>query len=61
MNGPISGSYEFIKDEANDLLEELQCPPNYIAKMLKSIARDFERKEKENKYQEQESQKQHCS
>ena len=49
MNGPISGSYEFIKDEANDLLEELQCPPDYIAKMLKSIARDFERKEKENK------------
>ena len=46
MNGVISSSYEFIKDEANDLLEELQCPPDYIADMLKSIARDFESKEK---------------
>ena len=45
MNGPISSSYEFIKDEANDLLEELQCPPGYIAAMLKSIARDFEGKD----------------
>ena len=39
---------EFIKDEANDLLEELQCSPDYIAGILKSIASDFESKEKKD-------------
>tara|TARA_Y100001968_G_scaffold324397_1_gene363635 strand:+ start:510 stop:683 length:174 start_codon:yes stop_codon:yes gene_type:complete len=42
INGVISSSCEFIKGEANDLLEELQCPPDYIAVILKSIASDFE-------------------
>ena len=46
MNGVISSSCEFIKNEANDLLEELQCPPDYIAGILKSIASDFETNEK---------------
>ena len=48
INGVISSSYEFIKDEATDLLEELQCPPDYIAGILKSIARDFEIEEKKD-------------
>ena len=37
INELISRSCEFIKDEANDLLEELQCPPDYIAGTFKSI------------------------
>ena len=48
INGVISSSCEFIKDEANDLLEELHCPPDYIAGILKSIASDFESKEKKD-------------
>tara|TARA_Y100001968_G_scaffold273911_1_gene266769 strand:+ start:190 stop:357 length:168 start_codon:yes stop_codon:yes gene_type:complete len=44
MNGVISSSCEFIRDEANDLLDELQCPPEYIAMILKSIASDFDSK-----------------
>ena len=48
INGVISSSCEFIKDEANDLLEELQCPPYFIAGILKSIANDFETKEKKD-------------
>ena len=48
INGVISSSCEFIKDEANDLLEELQCPPDYIDGILKSIASDFEIKEKKD-------------
>ena len=48
INGVISSSCEFIKDEANDLLEELRCPPDYIAGILKSIASDFESKEKKD-------------
>ena len=43
-----SSSSEFIKDEANDLLQELQCPPDYIAGILKSIADDFVIKEKKD-------------
>tara|TARA_Y100001968_G_C18738780_1_gene427938 strand:- start:257 stop:376 length:120 start_codon:yes stop_codon:yes gene_type:complete len=27
INGIVSSSCEFIKDEANELLEELQCLP----------------------------------
>ena len=37
----ISSSYEFIKDEASDLIEELQFPPDYMAGILKSIHIDF--------------------
>ena len=48
LNGVISSSCEFIKDETNDLLEELQCPPEYIAGTLKSISSDFESKEKKD-------------
>ena len=48
INGLITSSFEFIKDEANDLLEELQCPPDYVAGVLKSIASDFESKEKKD-------------
>ena len=48
INGVIRSSCEFIKDEANDLLEELQCPPDYIAGILKSIASDFESKGKKD-------------
>ena len=47
-NGVISSSCEFIKDEANDLLEELQSPSDYIAGILKSIDNDFERKGKKD-------------
>ena len=47
-NGVISSSCEFIKDEANDLLQELQFSPDYIAGILKSIASDFESKEKKD-------------
>ena len=47
-NGVISSSCEFIKDEAHDLLEELQCLPDYIAGILKSIASYFESKEKKD-------------
>ena len=45
INGVISSSSKFIKDEANELLQELKCPPDYIAGILKSIASDFESKE----------------
>ena len=48
INGVISSSCEFIKDEANDLLEELQCPPEYIAGILKSVASDFKSNEQKN-------------
>ena len=48
-NGVISSSCEFIKDEANDLLEELQCPPDFIAGILKLIARIAEQKRKDEK------------
>ena len=48
MNGVISSSCEFIRDEANDLLDELQCPPEYIAMILKSIASDFDSKLEKN-------------
>ena len=48
INGVISSTFEFIKDEANDLLQELQCPTDYIAGILKSIASDFESKEKKD-------------
>ncbi len=48
INGVISSSCEFIKDEANDLLEELQCPSGYISGILNSIASDFESKEKKD-------------
>ena len=48
INGVIRSSCEFIKDEANDLIEELQCPPDYIAGILKSTASDFEIKEKKD-------------
>ena len=42
INGVNSSSSEFIKDEANDLLEELQCPPEFIAVMLRDVADAFE-------------------
>ena len=48
INGVISSSSKFIKDEVNDLLQELQCPPDYIAGILNSIASDFESKEKKD-------------
>ena len=48
INGVISSSCEFIRDEASDLLEELKCPPYFIAGILKSIASDFETKEKKD-------------
>ena len=48
INGVISSSSEFIKDEANDILQELQCPPHYIAGILKSIASDFDSNEKKD-------------
>ena len=48
INGVISSTFEFIKDEANDLLQELQCPTDYIAGIFKSIASDFESKEKKD-------------
>ena len=44
----ISSSCEFIKDEANNLLVELQWTPDYIAGILKSIASGFESKEKKD-------------
>ena len=48
INGVISSSCEYIKDEANDLLEEIQCPQSYIAGILNSIANDFESKVKKD-------------
>ena len=45
INGVISRICEFIKDEANDFLEELQGPPEYIAGILKSTANDLENNE----------------
>ena len=37
VNGPISRTWDFISDEATELMEELQCPPEFLAEMLKSI------------------------
>ena len=37
-NGVISRTCEFITDESNELMEELGCPPSYIADMLRAIA-----------------------
>ena len=48
INEVISSSCEFIKDEANDLPEGLQFPPDYLAGILKSIASYFESKEKKD-------------
>ena len=42
VNGPISRTWDFISDEATELMEELQCPPEFLADMLKSIASKFE-------------------
>jgi len=42
VNGPISSTWEFISDEAKELMEELQCPPDFLAEMLKAIASKFE-------------------
>ena len=44
----VSVPESILTSEANDLLEELQCPPDYIAGILKSIASDFESKEKKD-------------
>ncbi len=41
-NGVISRTCEFITDEAQELMEELNCPPIYIADMLRAIAANFE-------------------
>ena len=38
LNGVISRTCEFITDEAQELIEELECPPIYVADMLRSIA-----------------------
>ena len=38
LNGVISRTCEFITDEAQELKEELGCPPGYIADMLRAIA-----------------------
>ena len=37
-NGIISRTCEFITDEAQELMEELKCPPSYVAEMLRTIA-----------------------
>jgi len=37
-NGIISRTCEFITDEAQELMEELKCPPIYVADMLRAIA-----------------------
>ena len=34
VNGPISRTWDFISDEATELMEELQCPPEFLAEML---------------------------
>ncbi len=38
LQGVISRTCEFITDEAQELIEELECPPIYVADMLRSIA-----------------------
>ena len=42
VNGPISRTWDFISDEATELMEELQWPTEFLAEMLKSIASKFE-------------------
>ncbi len=41
-DGLISRTCEFITDEAQELMQELNCPPSYIACMLRAIANNFE-------------------
>ncbi len=42
-NGVISRTCEFITDEAQELIEELNCPPIYVADMLRTIAENIGR------------------
>ena len=42
VNGVISSSWDFIRDEAKELQEELKCPSSYIAGMLRAIADGFD-------------------
>ena len=37
-DGVISRTCEFITDEAQELIQELECPPSYVADMLRAIA-----------------------
>ncbi len=41
-NGVISRTIEFITDEADELMQELDCPPSYIASILRAIADNLE-------------------
>ena len=42
-DGIISRTCEFITDEAQELMEELECPPSYVADMLRAIAENLGR------------------
>ena len=41
-NGVICRTVEFIVEEVDELMQELNCPPSYIAELLRVIADDFE-------------------
>ena len=45
-NGVICRTVEFIVDEADELMQELNCPPGYIAEVLRAIANDFDSNDK---------------
>ena len=34
VNGPINRTWDFISDEATELMEELQCPPEFLSHVI---------------------------
>ncbi len=40
--GVISRTCEFIVDEAQELMDEIECPSSYISSILRAIADNFE-------------------
>ncbi len=51
-NGVILRTIEFIADEVEELRQEIDCPPTYIANMLREIADNIENNPKTKKYVE---------
>ncbi len=52
-NGIISRTVDFISEEAEDLRQELNCPPDYIAALLRAIADKFEDDLRKKQYLEE--------
>ena len=41
-NEVVTRTVDFIVEEAEELMQELNCPPSYIAAMLRAIAEKFD-------------------